>query len=160
MLFYHDHTPLQLHISILPLTKSSSLISCPHCSLSPLFPRAAYRHTVKQEQLCGYQCGVIAHHCSTAPGGQRHQERQIPPRSLCCVAELSRCHGLSQTDIASLSFTWQQKHLPRPVDLGNSCVDGASETSWDVDITGISICSVMLLSLWLWSSYCHPHIYV
>lgn len=66
LLFSYDHIPLQLHISILPLSRSSFLISCPHCSLLPLFPRAVCHHTVKQEQIYGYQCGVTAHHCSTS----------------------------------------------------------------------------------------------
>lgn len=80
-----------------------------------------------------------------APAGQRHQEGQIPPCSLplflCSVAELSCCHGLFQADF-SFSFTWKQKRLPSSLDLGNSSVDGAPEIFWDVDITGISICSV------------------
>lgn len=53
-LFYSSHIPLQLHISILPLDKSSSLISCPRFSLSSLFHGAAYNCTIKQEWQCGH----------------------------------------------------------------------------------------------------------
>lgn len=105
------------------------------------FPELLVITTVKQEQMCGYQCGIITHHCSTVPAGHRQPEGQIPPCSLCSVAELSCCHGLFHTDTASFSSTWQQKHLPSSVDLGNHSVNGASEIFWDVDISGISICS-------------------
>lgn len=139
-LFYYDHIPLQLHISILSLSKSSSLISCTHCSLLPLFPRVACHHN--SETGANVWIPVWNHHSPLQHSPSRTQpEGQIPPCSLCSVAELSCCHGLFHTDTASFSSTWQQKHLPSSVDLGNHSVNGASEIFWDVDISGISICS-------------------
>lgn len=112
-LFYSDHISLQLHISILPLSKSS-LISCPRCSLSSLFRRTAYYHTVKRAGLCRYQGGQ---HRNQQDNGSK-KGRYLLAVSLCGAAELSRCHGHFQNGSASFAFTWQQKQWPRYVDLG------------------------------------------
>lgn len=39
------------------------------------FPELLVITTVKQEQMCGYQCGIITHHCSTVPAGHSQKGR-------------------------------------------------------------------------------------